>query len=568
MSNTNDTAPITLDDLKYVWTPSGLPCFYADRPGIEEMIESLGFSIYYLVCNIATDKTIPAPAVTPPYTGPAAKPTVVTEFTTGIVKVVKNIIGRSVSKVSDHVLELDSVRESALYTMPPIPKVIVDKLDEFFRLVDAKHGTESIVILTFDPSKNDSSGWGVLVPDQTNTSVHCKYDPDSIAAQKPDDVMIVGSVHSHPGMAAYASGTDHADQADFDGLHITYGWQKTVNNGATQYYIEMQMAGSSWTLKPEDVFENFTIEKDPDPDVLEWAGKVKKALPPLWSQAGVHTPATATTATTRLAAGQTTRATASTATGADDYFQPDKKYQDLPAIDSNENYIIVSEMDPADKDPFCMSCRYELSAYDFQVGYCNICDVPIVTCLQDLNSIFAHVNFYMNNRKMTQPTAVYLWSFDDQSNDKETLMKLGVLTPSNEFNQSSYVRSGKEIIDISLSDYSNDEDDVPLRSKDLEFREYLTGCCGKEDFSNCNCETPFLFEDVVDFRNAHAEQDVYHYNSKCYSCEFFETPSCSSYVNAITSFVRTRRMIDHQISDCLDYQEYSRTFPVDSYNLD
>ena len=73
--------------------------------------------------------------------------------------------------------------------------------------------------------------------------------------------MIVGSVHSHPGMPAYASGTDHADQADFDGVHITFGWQNNVNSGATQYHIELQVSGESYTLKPEDVFEGYTLQK-------------------------------------------------------------------------------------------------------------------------------------------------------------------------------------------------------------------------------------------------------------------------------------------------------------------
>jgi hypothetical protein len=145
-----------------------------------------------------------------------------------VVKVVNNIIGRSVSQVEDEIADLAAVRETAEYTLPGIPLEIVNRLDDFFRLVDAQHGTEAIVMLTFDPTKSDSSGWGVLVPEQTNTSVHCNYNPDSIVAEKPDHVMIVGSVHSHPGMAAYASGTDHADQADFDGIHITYGWQKSV----------------------------------------------------------------------------------------------------------------------------------------------------------------------------------------------------------------------------------------------------------------------------------------------------------------------------------------------------
>jgi hypothetical protein len=280
---TNDQKPkITLDDLTYFWAKDGLPVFFADRDNIEDCIEDLGFSIYYLLCNIAEDKNLPAPKpagyTTYSTTNTFGATTVQTTATTGLVKIVNNIVGRSVSEVKDEITSHTYIRETAEYNLPAIPFEMITRLDEFFRLVDAQHGTESIVLLTFDPSKTDSSGWGILVPEQTNTSVHCNYNPDSIVAEKPENVLIVGSVHSHPGMAAYASGTDHADQADFDGLHITFGWQKTVNNNATQYYIEMQMGGSSWTLKPDDVFENFTVQKDPDPTVVEWSTKVKKAF--------------------------------------------------------------------------------------------------------------------------------------------------------------------------------------------------------------------------------------------------------------------------------------------------
>lgn len=570
MTDNNQTTPITLDDLKYVWTTSGLPCFYADRPGIEEIIEGLGFSIYYLMCNVAVDKTIPAKTTTTAGYGaqPQAQPIVITEMTTSIVKVVSNIIGRSVSVVEDHILELDAVRESAVYNMPPIPKVIIEKLDEFFRLVDARHGTESIVILTFDPSKNDSSGWGVLVPDQTNTSVHCKYDPDSIVEQKPDHVMIVGSVHSHPNMAAYASGTDHADQADFDGLHITYGWQKTVNGGATQYHIEMQMAGTSWTLKPEDVFEHFTIKKDPDPDVVEWADKVKKAYPPLSTQAGVTTTA-ATTQIHSLGQTQTPVLRASTTTGSNySYFQPDTSYQQLPKVNTPLDYLIVAEIDPAvATDSYCPSCRYELSKYDLEVGYCNICDVALVSYIDDIDSIFAHANWYLINRGRREHVAIYLWTTDE--NDGDTILKLGELTPSDNFSSMSYDRTGKgEIVELSsLASKSYDRDikydrinnAVSLEEEDrFEFSEDLTICCmTSSNLSDCQCDEPLFYDDLTDFRNSHQEVDFYDYNSNCFYCKFIETSSCKPFIEAVATFVRTRQLIETPITDCDNFVHYT-----------
>lgn len=570
MTDQTQTAPVTLDDLTYVWTNSGLPCFYADRPGIEDMIESLGFSIYYLMCNIAVDKKVTAPASTGGNTTgfghPAPAPSYVTEMTTGIVKVVKNIIGRSVNQVEDHILDLDAVRESAVYQMPPIPKVIVDKLDEFFRLVDAKYGTESIVLLTFDPSKNDSSGWGVLVPEQTNTSVHCKYDPDSIVEQKPDDVLIVGSVHSHPNMAAYASGTDHADQADFDGLHITYGWQKSVNGGATQYHIEMQMSGNAWTLKPEDVFEDFSIKKDPDPDVVEWAEKVKKAYPPLSTQAGVTT----TAHTTHQPIPQTTAALRASTTTGSEYFKPDTTLQNLPKVNSPIDYLIVSEIDPAVLDVYCPSCRYELSKYDLEVGYCNICDVPLVSYMDDIGSIFAHANWYLVNRKMMNKVGIYLWTTDEEHED--TILKIGELTPAEVFTSACYDLSGKgEIMKLSDQNFTSEVKNAFSDQDDTfyEFTPDLTVCCmTSTDLNNCDCETALFYEDLTDFRQAHDEVDVYDYNANCFYCKFMETSHCKPFIDTLAQYVRTRMVSTEPITDCenfVHYTSYETPVSVSSY---
>ena len=39
----------------------------------------------------------------------------------------------------------------------------------------------------------------------------------------------IGTIHSHAGMSAFHSGTDHADEETFDGLHITFGNLKNEN---------------------------------------------------------------------------------------------------------------------------------------------------------------------------------------------------------------------------------------------------------------------------------------------------------------------------------------------------
>jgi hypothetical protein len=544
-----------LEDLNFFWTKSGVPCFMADRDNIEEIIENLGFNIYYMICNTAVDRKIETKSVGYNAAPTATTTTWVTDLSTNIVKVVNNFVGRSVAIVKDEDLyDFDVTRETAEYNLPPIPHDIVVKLDEFFRLVDAQHGTESIVLLTFDPQyEGTPEGWGVLVPDQTNTSVHCKYDAESIVDQKPENVMIVGSVHSHPNMAAYASGTDHADQADFDGIHITYGWQKSVNGGATQYHIEMQIGGTAWTLKPEDVFEDFVFTKAPDPQVIEWSQKVKKVHPPT---GGTHKPASTPqqsihhqTTTTQVAAytlpGDTTSR-----------FRPigDPNFQEYPneifdsAAKSGDALFIV-ELNYADRDLYCYACANIISDDDLFDQVCPICDIMFCNVLDGISSILSGAGEYLRKRSRHSNVDFYLWSMDEKG--KETFSKIA---------SKAFDTDEKE---APLSLIKDIEEEYPISDNLDEY--YYSGytanktvCCDIPiaDVALCKCETTVLYDDILDFDVAHP-YDVYSRNDSCIHCSYYYSRECKPYQESIIEFVRTKRPMESSIQPCSDWVEHS-----------
>lgn len=255
-----EEAPKTLDDLTHFWLENGAPCFIGNVKNICDHAEKLGFQVYYV---LSEEKLTYEDGNTPK-----------TVYRPMMFKVVNNIVGRAITP-QPNAVKLETMERTAWFSLPKIPWTLVETIDAFFRHIDDKFGTESIVLLTYDSTKEGPEGWDVLVPVQDNTAHDCHYEADSVADMKPDHVYIVGSAHSHPRMAAYASGTDHKDQAEFDGLHITYGWLASKGN-KTEYHIELQMGGESFVYKPEQIFEEAPKPQLDTSHVEAWAEKVSK----------------------------------------------------------------------------------------------------------------------------------------------------------------------------------------------------------------------------------------------------------------------------------------------------
>lgn len=538
MSTTIDPNNLTLDSFNYFWMSNGAPCFIANNwdvvDDICESIESLGFQIYYLICDKATAKTVQQKD-----SKGVMVSTQVYEYEPSVLKVVNNFTGRVVMPSNDSFgNNFAAVEEVAQYNMPPIPRIIVDKLDEFFRLVDAQHHTESIVILTYDTTKEGSDGWGVLVPDQENTSVHCKYDADSIAAIKPDHVMIVGSVHSHPGMAAYASGTDHADQADFDGIHITYGWQNSVNGGATQYHIELQIGGSAYTLKPEDVFETYTLSKEPDPEVVEWSTKVKKAAP-LYTggsvSQGLKSPAAQAQSYQTTWANQTHSSphtqTGTVATGNSTWVYDKETFLNQLSIIENDALVAI-EID-ATKEVDCLICNFPLTKMDIDSLFCMTCDTPVITQEMGQYDIITSLHKYCADRYLDSTVAYYIYCHDPNSNFLVNIKPAGV-DPA-----------------AQGSDYVSDD---PYLQPEIE----LTVCCSIPVSASheCKCPKTVYESDIGDFDLAHANTDIYENDGKCYDCANYYDTSCPSFKSSLINFVTNNSLVTEPIKECEVFVHY------------
>jgi hypothetical protein len=432
MSTDTEILYTDISQLTHLWAKDGLPIFVADIPDVIEAAKSIGFTFFYVM---GTHSKVEKVKSTTTYTSTIpGKPANQTPATVDVVtkstrffKVISNIVGESIFEVEN--LEIEDyyvIDSSTVYNLPVIPKVMIDKLDQFFRAIEKSHDSEAIVLLTFDPSYEDSQGWGILVPEQENNAAHCSYDPISVAETKPDNVYIVGSVHSHPSMAAYASGTDHKDQVGFDGLHITFGWQPSVNNNATQYHIELQMGGKIFSLTPEQVFES-DIYFEPDPEVLDWVTKVKKEFPPNFMGGTLQDtiPLLPKTTLTDSSSSQSKFTTPkSNFTGVKIH------YEDLLPEYSLDNLgIIIAEVPDKINYPeiesFCPCCGSTFTQEDLWQGNCPDCEI-LISCKGDsINFIHKLIeDFCFSKSIKIGDHKAYLWGLDPD--DKSWLMEISL----------------------------------------------------------------------------------------------------------------------------------------------
>jgi hypothetical protein len=416
-------------------------------------------------------------------------------------------------------------------------------------------------------NKTGPEGWGVLVPEQSNTAAHCKYDADSIALIKPEDVLIVGSVHSHPEMSAYASGTDHADQADFDGLHITYGWQKSQNNGATQYHLELQMAGTAYSLKPEDVFEDYTFQKEPDPDVVEWSGKVKKALPPI---AGGTTPLASAQAQYQQQAQKMTSSQSGitpTADGKTTLTNQNLNWkQMLEGLEPQA--IVIVEVDlHQSRTSICPSCDFDLDTPDVNSGYCGSCDVPVIRNSDSIFKIAYNYSKYCEQRNLdTLKTVPYLYG--ESEKEEMFLMKLNLQEELKDLHANEYAyEKDSDYVYLADSDYVHLAEDDPYDSI-YDINGTKTICCNipMEDFiTDCLCTPAILFEDLTNFEEQIRDTEIYAEGTSCMECVHYYNATCPAFRSALTTFVNQGSTINldqhrNTIIPCENYHSLYSSF--------
>lgn len=129
-------------------------------------------------------------------------------------------ITRAIKK--DELVFFDNIKEETNHYYPAISYDIYIQALTFLRTVFKEHKSEGNVLLLLNHNEPLSKQkYEIYIPKQIVGGASVKYDiEDGILV---NGKFLAGSIHSHPDFSAFQSGTDHADEWNFDGIHITLG---------------------------------------------------------------------------------------------------------------------------------------------------------------------------------------------------------------------------------------------------------------------------------------------------------------------------------------------------------
>jgi hypothetical protein len=127
----------------------------------------------------------------------------------------RSLLGVSQTKV-ERVAHLPAEREYVDYALPKVPADLMARVVGFFRAVYRERKTEALVLLLWRDGSFD-----LVVPEQKVTAASVRFDLAD--GDLPAGSRLVGTIHSHGALGAFASSVDEDDEAELDGLHIVVG---------------------------------------------------------------------------------------------------------------------------------------------------------------------------------------------------------------------------------------------------------------------------------------------------------------------------------------------------------
>lgn len=161
--------------------------------------------------------------------------------------------------------DLEDQEEFLDHSYPKLSQVMMEDIVGFFGAVEKEHGAEAYVLLGWDMVEKEVK---MLVPEQEVSMADAKYKLPNY----PDNWILIGDVHSHERMSAYASWQDEKDEAKRSGLHMIVG---KVHQEPPEFHVDIVVDGARFKLKdPLSIIEGYKHRNMDIPD--EWMKKVKR----------------------------------------------------------------------------------------------------------------------------------------------------------------------------------------------------------------------------------------------------------------------------------------------------
>jgi PRTRC genetic system protein A len=169
------------------------------------------------------------------------------------------------------------------FRYPRVKTLLLETVIGFFHRVYQLHHSEAVVLLIWDMV---GARYRLLVPEQ-EAGVWMYRD----GTRSPEDVryrtpvlppgqLLVGDLHSHGDMDAYASWTDQADERYRDGIHGVVG---RISREPPEFHLELAVDGHRFPLPFGQVFEGYGRRRAATPRTWLDRVKVKTLTPRSWA---------------------------------------------------------------------------------------------------------------------------------------------------------------------------------------------------------------------------------------------------------------------------------------------
>jgi hypothetical protein len=152
-----------------------------------------------------------------------------------------------VKEIEDQIKEAEEVKEESAYAYPQISFDVYWRTLCFLREVYKIHQSEANVLLVLNRNiPFADQEYKIIIPEQEVSGGSVDYAEGIRKIRLEEGEFFAGSIHSHPGFSAFQSGTDRADEINFEGLHLTFG---QIAKDPIEIDQRVCLAGDVYTIK-------------------------------------------------------------------------------------------------------------------------------------------------------------------------------------------------------------------------------------------------------------------------------------------------------------------------------